>query len=537
MSVKVFISYAHDDQELHEQLRNHLSPLERLEKITIWHDQKILPGEDWEHQINAHLNEADLILLLVSADFIKSNYCWNQEVRKALQRHKAGTAKVVPVILRPTAWNQTPLARIQALPANGKPVTEWHTVDAAFEDVARGIGKVVDDLLGTSETTSWPRASHITTEDVTPPALSSRSRLYTRPLPSKKFTIKQLSQHKWVMRGGSIALVMVLLSSFIWVFYEQRHRIGVITEYPIPTEDVHADDITQGPDRNLWFVEDNMAKIGRMTPQGQVTEFSLTPKSNPSVIVSGPDGKLWVLENGINKIARVTPRGQVTEFPTAPGSNLVGLAAGKDGNLWFTEFQTNKIGRMDISGRITGEFSLPNSNSGAAWITQGPDGNLWFDEQRGNRIGSITSDGHITECPYVEQPVPGTDNNHNLVAGPDGNVWFTDFWHNVIGSITPKSCHITEYLIPTPNAVPVGITVGPDKNIWFTECVPNAKAGCESSKIGRLNLQGQMKMNEYPLEREGIVLPVLSGITSGPDGNVWFSEDSGNQIGRITTGL
>jgi hypothetical protein len=220
MSVKVFISYARVDQELHEQLRKHLSPLERLEKITIWHDQEILPGEDWRNQINTHLNEADLILLLVSANFIASNYCWNQEVQKAFQRHKDGMAKIIPIILKPIDWHQTPLGEIQALPKNGLPVTEWHNVDAACEDVARGIRKVVDILLGNLETNSWPSASQNVAGDETPRAVSSQSMLSTMPSPIKKLTVEQLSQRKRVMRVGSIALVMVLLSSVIWFSYE-----------------------------------------------------------------------------------------------------------------------------------------------------------------------------------------------------------------------------------------------------------------------------------------------------------------------------
>jgi virginiamycin B lyase len=176
-----------------------------------------------------------------------------------------------------------------------------------------------------------------------------------------------------------VVLVMILLGTVVrgWLFLGQNQQLsltrtatgtlrqghsGVITEFPTLTSDAQADDITQGPDGNLWFTEDNIAKVGRMTPQGHITEFSLTPGSNPAVIVLGSDRNLWVLENGSSKIARVTPQGHITEFLVTPGSNLVGLAAGKDGNLWFTEFQTNKIGRMNTSGEITSEFSIPTSN-------------------------------------------------------------------------------------------------------------------------------------------------------------------------------
>jgi ABC-type branched-subunit amino acid transport system substrate-binding protein len=139
MPIKVFISYAHEDQELHKKLRKHLSLLERSGQITIWQDQEILAGEDWENQIDLRLNEADLILLLVSASFIASNYCWNKEVQAALQRHSTGMVRVIPVILRPVHWKEPPLGQLQALPTEAKPVTQWNDHDAALDNVVQGI--------------------------------------------------------------------------------------------------------------------------------------------------------------------------------------------------------------------------------------------------------------------------------------------------------------------------------------------------------------------------------------------------------------
>src|SRR5438270_250774 len=137
ISVKVFISYAHVDQELHKKLKEHLSVLKRSGKIIIWQDQEIPAGANWKDQINTNLNEADLILLLVSASFIDSEYCWNEEVEVALERHKAGTARVIPIILKPADWQHTPLGQLQALPEEGKPVTQWSDQDAAFDKVVQ----------------------------------------------------------------------------------------------------------------------------------------------------------------------------------------------------------------------------------------------------------------------------------------------------------------------------------------------------------------------------------------------------------------
>ena len=133
ISVKVFISYAHADQELHKKLQEHLSSLVYSGDITIWQDQEIPAGANWEEQINTHLNEADMILLLVSASFIASKYCWNKEVQAALKGHEAGTVRVIPVILKPVHWQNTPLGQLQALPTDAKPVTRWSDQDDAFE--------------------------------------------------------------------------------------------------------------------------------------------------------------------------------------------------------------------------------------------------------------------------------------------------------------------------------------------------------------------------------------------------------------------
>ena len=146
-SVKVFISYAHEDQELHEKLVKHLNPLKHSGKLTIWQDQEILPGTNWDDQIKTRLKEANMILLLISSDFLDSKYCWEEEVKAALERHETGEARVIPIILRPTFWQDTSLKQLQALPTSAKPVTLWSDQDAALENVAQGIRKVMQGLL------------------------------------------------------------------------------------------------------------------------------------------------------------------------------------------------------------------------------------------------------------------------------------------------------------------------------------------------------------------------------------------------------
>ena len=146
-AVEVFFSYSHSDEALRDQLANHLKLLERQRIIAAWHDRKILPGSEWSDDINDSLNQADIILLLVSADFLASDYCWDIEIKKALARHEAGEAKVIPVILRPVDWSAAPFAKLQALPKDAKPVVEWTPPDRAFMDIAAGIRRLAEKIV------------------------------------------------------------------------------------------------------------------------------------------------------------------------------------------------------------------------------------------------------------------------------------------------------------------------------------------------------------------------------------------------------
>ena len=143
--IEIFVSYSHNDEALREQLGTHLSLLKRARVIDEWHDRRIGAGDEWAGAIDAHLNSAAVILLLVSADFLASDYCYDLEMTRALERHDAGDARVIPVILRSVDWRGAPFAKLQALPKDGKPVTSWPDQDEAFTDVARGIRKVVED--------------------------------------------------------------------------------------------------------------------------------------------------------------------------------------------------------------------------------------------------------------------------------------------------------------------------------------------------------------------------------------------------------
>jgi len=144
--ISVFFSYAHKDEDLRDQLATHLILLQRQGVIQAWHDRQISAGTEWKDQIDAHLESARVILLLVSADFLASDYCFDLEMKRAMERHAAKQARVIPIILRACDWHSAPFGKLQALPKDGKPVTSWANRDEAFNDIALGIRKAVNEL-------------------------------------------------------------------------------------------------------------------------------------------------------------------------------------------------------------------------------------------------------------------------------------------------------------------------------------------------------------------------------------------------------
>ncbi|HEX7680490.1 MAG TPA: COR domain-containing protein [Thermoanaerobaculia bacterium] len=144
----VFYSYASKDSRQRLSLKKHLSPLRRLKLITDWYDHDIDPGDEWAEEISQKLNEADIVLLLISADFVDSNYCYDTELAAAMKKHEAGTAEVIPIIVRPTnAWTNLPFGKLNALPEKGKAIQKWPTHDEGWTNVAAGVERVARQLL------------------------------------------------------------------------------------------------------------------------------------------------------------------------------------------------------------------------------------------------------------------------------------------------------------------------------------------------------------------------------------------------------
>jgi hypothetical protein len=135
--IRLFYSYSSADEEYRKRLETSLVMLKRFEGLMGWHFRKIIAGEEWDKEIKGELEKADIILLLISPDFLVSDYCFDIEVKRAIEKHEEGSASVVPVILRQCDWKheKSPIKILQGVPENGIPISLWPDQDVAYQDI------------------------------------------------------------------------------------------------------------------------------------------------------------------------------------------------------------------------------------------------------------------------------------------------------------------------------------------------------------------------------------------------------------------
>lgn len=143
---KLFFSYSHRDEEMRNELETHLSPLKRQGIIEAWHDRRIGAGKEFGHEISEHLENADIILLLISPYFIGSDYCYDIEMQRAMERHKAGDARVIPVILHPCDWQTLLFGKLLATPNDGKPISKFPNMHEGFLEVVQAVRKAAEEM-------------------------------------------------------------------------------------------------------------------------------------------------------------------------------------------------------------------------------------------------------------------------------------------------------------------------------------------------------------------------------------------------------
>lgn len=172
----VFFSYCHKDEELRDELEVHLSMLKRQGLITAWHDRRITVGSEIDQDISQNLENSDVILLLISAQFLASNYCYDKEMNRAIEKHTAGEAIVIPVILQPCDWHSAPFGKLLATPTDGKAITMFANQQEALSIVAKHIREAIESIA-TTRNISAPTISNSSITQTTEPLRSSNMRL------------------------------------------------------------------------------------------------------------------------------------------------------------------------------------------------------------------------------------------------------------------------------------------------------------------------------------------------------------------------
>jgi hypothetical protein len=205
--ITIFCSYAHEDQLFAHQLQVHFATLKRSYPWVFWTDMEICAGEEWEQTIQEHLNTAQIILLLISSDFINSDYCYSKEMKRAMERHEQKEARVIPIIIRSVArWQDAPFGKLQALPADGQPITDrhWYKADDAFAHVIEKISQTIGVLTGQNKeritqpllTQAKPEQPYVITSPLSAPQSPGLSFALDSPIQFEKPGIKSFEHQE-----------------------------------------------------------------------------------------------------------------------------------------------------------------------------------------------------------------------------------------------------------------------------------------------------------------------------------------------------
>lgn len=340
-------------------------------------------------------------------------------------------------------------------------------------------------------------------------------------------TVPHSTRSESSRRWSAVALVLASLLSLFALAAAPAASAAPdeITHFALPYGTV-PEGIATGADGNLWFAENGADRIGRITPGGEVSEFTLpTPEARPMQVTAGPDGNVWFAESRPGNVGRITPDGTVTEFPVCDYCRAWGITAGPEGDVWFTLPAAGEVGRITPSGQIT-RFPLSVGPNEPALIATGSDGNLWvadkglvLEEPTIGQIVRLTPAGQST---LFKVPTPVENFRPTSIApGPDGALWFGGSGTG-IGRIDVTG-KFTEFPVPRFGEVDT-IVAGPDGNIWFSVSGPAPHDG----SVDRLTPDGHLTTYPVPYGSRGIAV--------GPEGHIWFTEWANHGIGRITPG-
>jgi virginiamycin B lyase len=276
--------------------------------------------------------------------------------------------------------------------------------------------------------------------------------------------------------SSGVSGVAALADDSIWFTENAANQIGEITstgsmvEYKLPGHAVSPQRIAAGSDGNMWFADEldvngnDEPAIGRITPMGKISEFTLFTHSSfpgvPADVALGPDGNIWFL-NGTD-IGDITPAGVIHQYPSGQGVRLTG---GYDGAIWnslLTSQTTGVIDRYAVTGQFLSQYAFTGYMAGA--LAKGPEDHVWFSQP--DAVGYATKSGLVEFllpfCNYCSHQVS------DIVGGSDNAVWFAESGYGYIGRMTPLA-YYSQYIIGAPRSAPTAITMAPNGTIWFVD--------------------------------------------------------------------
>jgi virginiamycin B lyase len=332
---------------------------------------------------------------------------------------------------------------------------------------------------------------------------------------------------------------------------------GTLTEFSLPPDSFPAA-LVVGPDSRIWFLLPGAPQaIGRITTTGQLTQ-TLVPVAGSSSLaglVAAQDGNVWFTEATFigeatgpdpTAVGRMSPTGAITQYSLPLGYSGTAISRSSEGNLWFISSWLSMWGSSSGVERISlnGTRSTVVDTAGLApcvgsAIALGPDGNGWLTCGQGT-VAKVTPAGGVTQF-----AIPTANSSpFDITAGPDGNLWFTEYKGNKIGRITPQGV-ITEFSVPTPDSGPAAICVGPDGNIWFTEDKANQvgrlllpSASCTEDSLVMCLVGGRYKVTSYWRDQytDGAAASLSQTRLTDAIGAFWlFDEDTFEYLIRINT--
>jgi hypothetical protein len=386
--VTVFYSYSHKDDKAREKLSSHLALLKRSGLIADWSDRQIDAGGDWQAEITQRLENADVILLLISEHFIASDFCWGKELKRALERHDSGSAYVIPIILTPLYWQPAPFGKLQALPRDGKAVALWSPRNAGWKNVVEGIVKVVQ-ALGAGRTLERAEAQ---------PVAAVRS----APAPSARPPARAAE------RVGGHPNRVVYDAENLPNLPGKRVR----AEGGPPAGDQAVNDVFDALGHTYYFFWDVFQRDS-IDDQGMrldatvhySTDYTNAFWNGTQIIAGDGDGRVFRPLTGLDIIAKEFANGLI-----AKQSSLV--YSGESGALY------NAL--ASIFSCLVKQYSLGESAAQADWLMGS---GIWAAGVNGKAIHSLAAPGTAYDDPVIgKDPQPSHMNNYVRTTEDNGGV-------------------------------------------------------------------------------------------------------------------